>query len=1206
MTSAFRRNTVFAAVLACIALATAPLVAQTSGSIRGSVIDPAGAAIPGAKVDLSLAGSDAVIASVTTKEDGVYSFLSLRPAVYKITITASGFAKEAIANVKVDTARETSLPATKVSVSSTSETIEVSAAVTTVQTNNAEISSTVTNAQIAKLPQLNRSPLALIATQAGVGSNGRTGTTINGLRVTYSNVTIDGINIQDNFIRTNALDFLPNMVLTDQVGEMTIATSNTNASQGNGVGQVAFITPSGTNSLHGSAYWYNRNNKFAANNWFNNRDGVALPFLNQNQFGGSLGGPIKKDKLFYYFNAEGLRLRQQSSVNRTILTDDARRGIFTYVAGGETRKVNLLTATGQSADSEMAKVLGLMPTGSAINNFRVGDSTETLLRNTAGYSFVRRSNRSRENVTAKADYYLNEKNSFAGSYIWNRDIVDRPTVTATGFTPVGAITNSDKRNLVSGTWRWTPSATLTNELRGGFNFAPASFISSDPQPAYFVGGLLFSNPVETLLPQGRNVKTYNFLDTANWVKGKHQISFGAQLQFIRVRSYNDAGIVPTYNLGINTNQRGVSTAELPGAAAADITNANTLLSNIAGLLNTASRTFNVADRNSGFVPGQSNVRNQTNDSFAFFGQDSWRVRRGLTLNMGVRWEYFARINETNGLYLTPVATNGNALTSLLTPTSTLDFAGSAAGRPLYNRDMNNFAPNIGLVWDVRGDGKTAVRMGYSMNYVNDSHIRSIQNAVETNSGLSLGRTDTALRGALAARPEVSQPAYKVPRTFQDNFLLNPTGAFGTVNPNLVTPYVQQWNFSIQRQIGGGVLEARYVGNKGTKLFRSFDYNQININERGFLEDFRRAQANGIASQNAGLGFNPAYQGPGTQPLTVFPLIGLGGANAGGALTNATVRNFIQTGEVAELANFYNTNSLAGARSTSPVNFFRNPFGIAANMLNNYSNSTYNAFQVDYSKRFASGFQFQANYTFSKGLSDTDGTGQTSFEAFLDANNAQLEKTITSFNVPHSFKTNFVFELPFGRGRKFLSGANGLTNRIVSGWSIASLMQYQSGNPFSIFSERATLNRAARSTSNNTASTTLTMDQLSSIVTPRMAGNGPYIISAGALGTDGRGTSADGTAPFSGQAFFNPAAGTLGSLARRVFTGPTWFNADFSLAKTVPITESHRVELRMDAFNAFNNAFFYSGDQFINSPTFGRMTSTQNNPRVLQFGLHYRF
>jgi hypothetical protein len=1193
-------------LLLLVVASMAPVLGQVSGRAAGSVLDGTGASIPNAKVSMLI--ETTVVATTTTNASGLFAFTGLRPATYDIRVEAAGFTAGILKQVVVETARETAVAPITLSPAGVTETVEVSASATTVQTTNAEVSSTVTNAQVARLPQLNRSPLALITTQAGVGSNGRTNTTINGLRTSFTNITVDGVNIQDNFLRSNALDFLPNLLLLDQIAEMTVSTANTNATVGGGAAQVSFTTPSGTNEYHGAVYWYNRNNATAANSWFNNRDGIGLPFLNQNQVGGKVSGPIKKNKLFFYGNYEAFRLRQQTTLNRTVLTGDARNGIMSYTAGGSLQKVNLLSLTGRSMDSAMKDLIGELPAASAINNYRVGDSTEGTLRNTAGYTFLARSNRTRDNVTAKLDYVVSPTLNAYGTILWNRDILDRPGISANTFAAVPFVTNNNATPLGSFGIRWTPTATLTNEVRAGYNLAPAKFDSSAQNPSYLVGGLIFSNPRETFLPQGRFTDTYNFADNANWMKGKHQISFGFQAQLTRIYTYNDAGIVPTYNLGIGAGQTGASltSAQLPGISSTDLTTANNLLANLTGLLNTATATYNVKDRNSGFVLGQTNGRNLTFDTYSGYVQDNWKVARNFTVQAGIRYELFTRVNERDALSLTPVLIENNPIKTLMS-NATLDFGGTSVDRPYYKKDLNNFAPNLGMAWTPFKDGKTVLRAGYSLNFVNDGHIAAVNNAVvSTNSGLQQAIQVTGLSGTLSAnRPTLPVPTFMVPRTQRDNYNLNSGAAMAIVNPELATPYVQQWNFSIQREAFGGVFDVRYVGNRGTKLFRGFDYNQVNINANGFLDDFRRAYANGIAAQNATGNFDPRYNAniPGSQQLTVFPLLG-----SGGALTNATVLANIQQQRVGQLASWYQENALAGPRSTSALGFYNNPFGLGMNMTNNYSNSSYNAAQIDYARRYSKGLFFQLNYTYSKVMSDTAGDGQTSFEAFLDINNGKIEKSRTPFDQTHSLKGNAIYDLPFGKGMKFLSSAPTVVNYVVGGWSVSGIYTLASGNPFSILTERGTLNRDARSTgqNGNTATTLLNKSELDDIFQLRMTGNGPYFVAASAIGPDGRGVAADGKAPFAGQVFYNPGMATIGALQRRYFSGPTWWNLDFGVQKKILIGERQSVEVRMESTNFFNHATFYMADDNINSATFGRVNNTQTASRRFQFGLYYRF
>ena len=1193
------RSVLFWALVAVLSVSS--LLAQVTGRLTGSVVDSSGAAIPGAAVNVFLTGGSRPVLTGSTSSDGLFSFSGVQAGTYDLVIDATGFAKSVIRAVKIDPARETAIPAVKMEVQAVSQTLEVTSAAEAVQTGNIEISNTVTQTQVQTLPVLDRQVSTLFLTQPGVTS-GRGPTTVNGLRTSMANVTLDGINVQDNFVRTNALDYIPAKFTIEQVAELTVTTSNSNAATGGGVAQMTMVTPSGGNRFHGSAYWYNRNSALSANDWFNNRNGVGVPFLNQNQLGGSLGGPIRKDKLFFYFNYEAFRLKQQTPINRTVLTPSARNGIFTWRdSGGNLKTANLLQMRNAQIDPAMKAILGNVPT--AINNYDLGDGL-----NTAGYSFNARDNEDRNAVTARVDYVLSPKHNISGTYVWNTDKVDRSDL-ANDFNAIPPIFNDNHSRLMSFAWRWSPLPSLTNELRGGFNLAPGTFNNTDSTyPQYLLAStsLIFSNPVNQWMQQGRDTNTYSYQDNANFLRGRHNVYFGFQSQLIRTAPYNDAGIIPSYTLGISSNNTtGFAASELAGIQSSDLNTANSLYTDLAGIVSSYTQTFNIKDRTSGFVNGQTNLRHFTYDNYSAYVQDNYRVLPRLTVNLGVRYEYFTQLNERDGLILLPQLVDNNFITTLLS-NSTLDFAGGSTSHPFYNPDRNNFAPNAGFAWDVFGNGRTAIRGGYSISYVNDDTITAIRNNVNTSSGLVGNVSKSGLVANLSGAPAVPVPAFQVPRTFLDNYNLDPNSAFGLPDPSLRVPYVQQWSFGIQQEIKGTVIEGRYVGNHGTKELRAFDYNQVIIKENGFLDDFNRARANGFASMSAGRGFDPRYNSavPGSVPLTIFPTM-----ENGGYLTNSSVLTYIRQGEPGTLGQFYQVNAV-----NDPVNFFRNPYALGTNTIANYSNSTYNAFQLDVRHRSSKGLYYQFNYTFSKALGDGTGDGQTRFEPFLDNNNPGIERAREPNDLTHVLKANFSYELPFGRGKRFSAGP--AINRVIGGWTASGVWIYTSGTPFSILSTRGTLNRGGRSTE-NTASTSLNKDQLDEAVGFFMTGNGPYFVKpsfqGGPIGSDGRGVASDGSAPFNGQVFYNPAAGTVGSLQRRYFNGPWDFMFDASVQKRIPITEGKYLELRAESFNAINHPAFYVGDETssntrfnINQATFGKVTSTINLPRVMQFGLYFKF
>jgi hypothetical protein len=1178
-------------------LAVSPvLLGQVAGSLSGSVVDASGAPIAGATIHVYLAGGNEALFTTKTAWGGLFTFAAVRPGLYDISAEATGFARHVTRGVNVAPIKETVIPVIRMEIAVTQQVVEVGAEVQPVQTKTFELSTTVTRDQIQNLPVAGRQVSNLYLTQAGVTS-GRGPTVINGLRTSMANVTLDGINIQDNFIRTNSLDYMPMRTTIDQISEVTIAIGNNASSIGGGAAQIALVTRAGSNEYHGALYLYNRNNKFSANDWFNNRAQVQRPFLNLNQVGGSIGGRIIRDKLLFFVNYEAYRLRQQSSRLRTVLTPEARRGIFSYIStSGAQSQVNLLGARQTRIDPTIVSFVEQLPLP---NTTDTGDGL-----NTSGLRFNARSNSSRNQLVYRGDYYMSSRQSFSWTYNYAAEKVDRPDL-GNFYSVVPPVFNDNHNHLTSLTWRSTISARFTNELRGGFNLGPGVFNVSGEYPSFLVAGLVFTTPQNRFLRQGRDTDTYSIQDNASWIRGRHEIAFGYQSQYIRTVPFNDGGTLTDYTIGVSpANTTGFTAADLPAARAQDVSVANSLYASLAGIISRADRSFHVKDRTSGFAAGFPEIRHFRYDTFAGYVQDRWRIHRRLVVTLGLRYEYWVRLNERDGLFLVPRLVNNNPIETLLS-NATLDFAGGPSGPPYYNADRNNLAPNAGFSWDLFGDGRTALRGGYTVSYVNDDMITAVRNNIATSQGLSASNAVTNLTTTLASAPQVPAPGFKVPRTQAENFTVNRGSALGLPDPNLRTPYVQQFSFGIQREAGrNNFFELRYVGNHGTKLIRAFDVNQVIIRENGFLDDFIRARNNGFLALSAVGRFDPSYSPniAGSQQLPVFARLA-----AGGLLTNATIQQLIRQGEPGSLADTYYFNNLQGA-----VNFYRNPVAAGTNIITNGADSTYHALQFDYRRDTARGLYFQFNYTFSKVLSNGIGDDLSRFEPYLDLENPGAERARAPFDLTHAFKANGGWELPFGRGKRW--SLYGWQDRVFGGWVVSGIWNYTSGTPFSIFSERGTVNRAARSNFRNTATSLAAGPQLKSSVGPLvMTGNGPLFVAPGAIGTDGRGTSSDGSAPFNGQFFYNPQPGTLGALQRRMFSGPWNFDADMALLKRFYFRERQHIELRAEAFNVFNTPSFWVGNESdgtarfnINQPTFGRITGTFTSRRLMQFGLYYRF
>jgi hypothetical protein len=1233
------KNRAFWLALLMLAASIVALGQSTLGKIIGTVRDQSGAVVSGAKVTVSNELTGQTIQVVTSSGEGVFTVPQLTAGSYGVKIEASGFKTGSYTEVKVDPGKDYSLDAT-LEVGGASEVVQVQAGADLVNTSSPEVTNTVTRRQIVDLPLNGRNPIELVRLQAGVvGLPTRTATSINGGRPTWTQLTQDGINIQDNFIRVNALDFVPNRPTSDTIGEFTITTNTQGADSAGGASQVKLVTPSGTSEFHGSLYEFNRNSALSANSWFNNRSGVARPFLNRNQFGGNLAGPIpvpknvfgplggwndNKDKLFFFFTYEGFRQRTQTTQNNTIPANaDYVNGVFRYVRPSDNtvQAINVLNVLpGLSLDPAIKQlILDRVRSASLVNNFYVGNSTTARLLNTAGYRFNQSDKNDRDQYAFRLDYQATTNHRFEFIHQRMKETDDRTDLDVINQRP--EIFTSSPVKLIVGAWRWTATPKLNNELRVGVNLAPVAFESTEDYSGRFLAnatnlvtslGVIY--PENTFLPQGRDTRTRQYIDNASYVTGNHAIQFGGSLQQIRVNPYNFAGIYQTYTTGFSASVPAslqLTAANFPGSSisAADLAAANALRAFLGGQLTSSARVFQVQDKTSGYISGIANDRNFTFDNWSFYAQDNWRLRPNLSVRLGLKWEYFSPLKEDADLQLLPVVNSGGARQALLDPNGRLDFVNG----DFYKKDLNNFGPSVGFAWDPFKDGKTSVRGGYTLTFVNEDTLTVARAVSNLNSGLQTTRTLTGLNLNFAnAAPEIAPPTFLVPRSYADQIALSQVSTAATIDNNIKQPYVHQISFSIEREIGWNTaVEARYVGTLGRDIWRGIDFNQPNAIRSDFFQDFLRARNNGyLALAQPGGVFNPDYNPaiPGSQQLSVIN----SATFAGGSLTNATVRSLIQQSQLAGLANFYLNGTAGAAVATLARSFFYanggNPGIYSAQLTTNGGKTDYHGLQLEVRRRFSSGLYLQANYTFSKTLTNSTGTAQNRFEPFLDNNRPELDNRRADFDVTHILNANFIYELPFGAGKRYLSGG-GVLDRVVGGWQIGSIIHAQSGAPISITSNRQTFNVTGLGT--NRANSTLTREQIKNLFGIRKLADGRvfYIDPAVTDPATGRAVGPDNvgnTAGFSGQVFFNPNAGEIGQLQLLQFDGPSQTSWDFSVIKRTRISETKNIEFRADLFNFLNHPLFFVGDYDINSATFGRITQLNFGARVTQLALKFNF
>ena len=1168
-----------------------------------------------------------------TNAQGAFSFPQLSVGSYTVSFAAPGFKTLSASDVRIDVGKEYVLTPT-LEVGPIEEKVNVFEGADIVNSTNAELSNTVSETQLLGLPINGRDPSSLILLQPGVSQGGE----VDGQRTSAQNITRDGLNVQDNFIREG--NFNPDRPRIDDLSEFTIVTQNANPSLGSGgTSQVQYVTARGGAEFHGALYDYNQNAALASNGFFNNRNGVEKPPFNQNQFGGKVSGPVELiRKAFFFFDYEGLRLPQTTSTTRTILTTSARQGIFTYVDDdGNTRQFDVLGSQGLNINPLISsRILSGIPT--AGNNDQVGDGL-----NTTGFTFNQRADVKINLSTTRIDYDLSQTKGI--NFVWHRttDNFLRPDTDTGGFNPTPFGSQTATTNELVGAYNWSISNRFNNEVRGGYQKSNPFFNTSGLPSDFFISLPLTDNPENSFLSQGRTTKLYNIQDNAVFSWRNHSFRFGGQDNIYRIVSFGGSTL-PTYFLdNSNFPNFGFVPADTPGVPALftipnlsdqnQIATANALQSELAGLVGESQNTFNVTSKTSGFVPGAPVINTLNYNNLSFYVADQWRVRPNLTLNLGLRYELFTGIKDPSGLRLEVVTGGLDPNAALLNPNGTFDFVGGNAGSAgqFFKSDKNNFAPNISFAYSPNfkarfartlfpGGGKTVIRGGFSESYINDEFVRSPDNALQ-NQGLSVTPINFGLTSAINNPPPLPTPAFvSPPLTFSSiNALAPGANVAFLIDPNMQLPRVEQYNFGIQREIGlKSVLEIRYVGNRSHELIRTVDLNQIDIRGNGFLADYNRARSNLLLTGNAAC---TPQQNAGCQTLTVFPSL----ANSG-SLNTAAVRNLLLNGSVADLARRYVTLGQTGSVQILP----NQNMGIL-DLLGNLGESNYNALQVELRRRFSQGLLLQFNYTFQKTLDNIspgnpglNSEDQTRVAAFLDNQNQHLDYGRADFDQTHVFNLNAIYDLPFGKGKYFLNDHGGAVDRLVGGWQLGGILRLNTGTPLTIVDPRGTLNRVGRS-ANQTAVTNLTNDQISNLVGIFKQDGIVYYINPSVINSDGRGAAAFGQPAFSNEVLFDNGPGQFGTLARSTINGPLFTELDMSLTKSIRLTEKMRFQIRADAFNVLNHTNFLTGILTpglglggtsntifnVNSPTFGQITeantiSGSGLNRIIQVAGRFEF
>ncbi len=1257
------------------------LAQSGTSSVSGNITDAQGSAVAGATVNLNNP-DNGFSRTTNTTENGLYTFTSIPPGKYKVTIEKQGFKK----SVKADIQAQVDTPAT-VNISLEvgnvgTEVVTVSTAEDApINTTNGSIGNTITTKQIIQLPLNARNTPDLLSLQPGVtrDNGGENGGAVNGGRSDQANVTLDGVDVNEQ--QGGAAFFSVLRVTPEALQEFRVTTTNADASAGRSSGaQISLVTKSGTNKFHGSAYTYYRPaTKFQANDFFNNAAGVPIAGVGRRNTGGSFLGPIKKDKWFFAVFYEKFNEDSDTPLTRSVPLASLGTGVVKYRStnaslvdptcpagtpvGIACKNIAQINAAYIASPSNGGITPGINPIAvsylaAAAAKYKANDFLSGDGLNTAGFRFNAKTPVRQNVLTTRIDGKLNDSQDVFLRYTYQND---NNTSTSQFPDTTAGSTWSHPWGIATG-HTWIINSNLINKFTYGLTRG-ASTSGGDSSQNNINFRFVFS-PSRYTRTSSRVTPVHNFIDDLTFVRGSHTISAGANVRLIANRrssfnaSFDNASTNPSFYAD-SGDVVTIGGTLFPDISSGSLTPLRDALTAIIGRYSQYGSNLQYDADGKLLASGTAVDRTFKTQEYEGYVQDSWKMFQNLTVNYGVRYSTSTPVYEANGLQVAPTtslstffdnrvqaAANGQSFNGLIT----IDKAGKANNKPgYYKQDWNNFAPSISVAWSpnfensflknlLGGEGRSTIRGGFRMTY--DRIGSALVVAFDQNSTLGFGSTSSTSANTFNVSTNLAPLFTGVNQAIRPlpGIIANPTLTFPLQTPadgaerieqslddKLTTPYNYNFNLSYGRELKYGMtIEASYVGRIAKKLLISRDTAHFNnLKDPVSGQDFYGVMRQLTDYRNANL------------PITSIPNIawfnrfvpGLAGTfNINGVPTVLTATQAayrrIARSCVNNATSCTGVNSING-RNTTDYTFvqtlWNNVTGGLANAFvhpqyatfaaySTAGESNYNALQLTFRKRFSQGLQFDINYTYGHSLDTASGNerGGSTNSATISSGAALVLNPLvlrenqgnSDFDVRHLINANYIYELPFGKSRRFLN-SNKLANWVLGGWQTVGIFRWNKGFPIG-----QPFDGSRWATNWNVQS------------------NGVRITDAGGTSTrkDTNGYAnifSDPKAAY--RSYRNALPGEAGN--RNILREESYISLDAGIFKSFNINERNKITFRLEVFNVSNTQrltgisnFSLGQDPFTGDNTlggspaadFGRYTNTQGSARTVQFALRYDF